>query len=94
MLSPATVFFPFGRKCIQNSWVNIHIDRNEDTGTFIAAPSETPQPFCTVVRGGGGGGGGAVAQSVERATPDEEIPGSIAAVATRSPTGWVGVSVM
>ena len=29
--------------------------------------------------------GGAVAQSVERATPDEEIPGSIPAVAARSP---------
>ena len=28
--------------------------------------------------------GGAVAQSVERATPGEEVPGSIPAVATRS----------
>ena len=28
---------------------------------------------------------GAVAQSAERATPDEEVPGSI---------GWVGVSIM
>ena len=28
--------------------------------------------------------GGAVAQSVERATPDEEVPGSIPAVAARS----------
>ena len=27
---------------------------------------------------------GAVAQSVERATPGDEVPGSIAAVATRS----------
>ena len=33
---------------------------------------------------GGGGGGGAVAQSVERATPGEEILGSITAVAARS----------
>ena len=33
-----------------------------------------------------GGGGGALAQSVERATPGEEIPGSIPAVAARSPT--------
>ena len=33
---------------------------------------------------GGGGGGGAVAQSVERATPGEEVPGSIPAVAARS----------
>ena len=31
-----------------------------------------------------GGGGGAVAQSVERATPGEEVPGSIPAVAARS----------
>ena len=30
------------------------------------------------------GGGGAVAQSVERATPGEEVPGSILAVAARS----------
>ena len=28
--------------------------------------------------------GGAVAQSVERMTPGEEVPGSISAVATRS----------
>ena len=34
--------------------------------------------------GGGGGGGGTVAQSVERVTPDEEVLGSIPAVATRS----------
>ena len=33
---------------------------------------------------GGGGGGGAVAQSVERATPGQEVPGSIPAVAARS----------
>ena len=32
----------------------------------------------------GGGGGGAVAQSVERATPGQEVPGSIPAVAARS----------
>ena len=32
----------------------------------------------------GGGGGGAVAQSVERATPGEEVPGSIPAAAARS----------
>ena len=31
-----------------------------------------------------GGGGGAVAQSVERATPGQEVPGSIPAVAARS----------
>ena len=30
-----------------------------------------------------GGGGGAVAQSVERATPGQEVPGSIPAVAAR-----------
>ena len=30
------------------------------------------------------GGGGAVAQSVERASPGEEVPGSIPAVVTRS----------
>ena len=42
--------------------------------------------FFTVffVGAGGGGGGGAVAQSVERATPGEEVPGSIPAVAARS----------
>ena len=33
---------------------------------------------------GGGGGGGGLAQSVERATPGEEVPGSIPAVAARS----------
>ena len=32
----------------------------------------------------GGGGGGGVAQSVERSTPGEEVPGSIPAVAARS----------
>ena len=32
----------------------------------------------------GGWGGAAVAQSVEHATPDEEVPGSIPAVAVRS----------
>ena len=31
-----------------------------------------------------GGGGGAVTQSVERATPGEEVPGSISAVAART----------
>ena len=31
-----------------------------------------------------GGGGGAVAQSVERSTPDEEVPGLIPTVAARS----------
>ena len=31
-----------------------------------------------------GGGGGAVAQSVERAAPGEEVPGSIPAGAARS----------
>ena len=31
-----------------------------------------------------GGGGGAVAQLVEHATPGEEVPGSISAVAARS----------
>ena len=45
------------------------------TKTAIIAP---PAPL------GGGGGGGAVAQSVERATPGEEVPGSIPAVAARS----------
>ena len=38
--------------------------------------------------------GGAVAQSVERATPGEEVPGSIPVVGHRLPTGWVGVSIM
>ena len=38
--------------------------------------------------------GGAVAQSVERATPGEEVPGSIPAVADGSLLGWVGVSKM
>ena len=36
----------------------------------------------------GGGGGGAVAQSVEHATPGEEVPGSIHAVAVRP--YWLG----
>ena len=34
--------------------------------------------------GGGVGGGGAVAQSIERVTPGEEVPGSIPAVVARS----------
>ena len=34
--------------------------------------------------GGGGGGAAAVDQSVERATPGEEVPGSIPAMAARS----------
>ena len=33
---------------------------------------------------GGGGGGGAVAQSLELATPSQEVPGSISAVAACS----------
>ena len=37
---------------------------------------------CHINRGGGGGGAGA--QSVERATPGQEVPGSIPAVASRS----------
>ena len=36
------------------------------------------------VCGGGGGGRRTVAKSVERATPVEEVPGSIPAVAARS----------
>ena len=40
----------------------------------------------------GGGGGGGVTQSVERATPGEEVLGSIPAVAVRSLlVGWVSV---
>ena len=38
--------------------------------------------------------GGVVAQSVEHATPGEEVLASIAAVAARSLTGWVDVSIM
>ena len=38
--------------------------------------------------------GDAVAQSVERSTPGEEVPGSIRAVAASPLTGWVGVSIM
>ena len=38
--------------------------------------------FCYFMRGGGGGGG-AVAQSVERTTPGEEVPSLIPAVAAR-----------
>ena len=34
--------------------------------------------------GGGGKGGGGLAQSVERATPGEKVPGSIRAVGARS----------
>ena len=39
-------------------------------------------------------GGGGVTQSVERATPGEEFPGLILAVAARSLLVWVGVSIM
>ena len=42
--------------------------------------------------GGGGGEGGVMAQTVERATPSEEILGSICGCLL--PTGWVGVSIM
>ena len=38
--------------------------------------------------------GGAEAQSAERATPGEEVVGSIPAMAAPLPTGWVGVSIM
>ena len=38
--------------------------------------------------------GGVVAQSVEGTTPGEEVLGLIPTVATRSPTGSVGVSIM
>ena len=49
---------------------------------FSACPS-----FCLLVCVGG-----AVAQSVERATPGEEVPGSIPASAARSLlAGWVSV---
>ena len=41
-------------------------------------------PAQGVCEEGGGGGGGAVAQPVERATPGEEVLGSIPAVAVRS----------
>ena len=37
---------------------------------------------------------GAVAQSVERATPGEEVPGSIPAGGHPLPTGCVGFSMM
>ena len=38
--------------------------------------------------------GGAVAQKVERATPGENILGSIPAVTAPLPSGWVSVSIM
>ena len=38
--------------------------------------------------------GGGVAQSVERATPGEEVLVSIPTAAARSLLGWVGVSIM
>ena len=38
--------------------------------------------------------GGAVAQSVERATPGEEVPGSVPAVTARSLLVGSGVSIM
>ena len=38
-----------------------------------------------------GGGGGAIAQSVERATPGEEVPGSIPAAARSLMVGSVSV---
>ena len=40
--------------------------------------------MAAVLRPGGGGGGGAVAESVERSTPGEEVLGSIPTVAARS----------
>ena len=36
----------------------------------------------------------AVAQSVEQATPSEEVLGSIPCCDRPLPTGWVGVSIM
>ena len=41
-------------------------------------------PHFAKIFGGGGGGGGVVARSVECATPGEEVPGLIPAVAARS----------
>ena len=43
---------------------------------------------------GEGGGGGGLAQSVERATSDKEVLGSIPTVASSSLLVWVGVSIM
>ena len=43
-----------------------------------------PSIFIDSHMAGGEGGGGAVAQSVERATPGEEITGSIPSVVARS----------
>ena len=54
---------------------------------IIAAPMNTnvsTTKLNIATQTGGGGGGGGVAQSVERATPCEEVPGSIPTVAARS----------
>ena len=40
--------------------------------------------YCFTLDGLGGGGGGAVAQSVQRTNPGEEVMGSITVVAARS----------
>ena len=69
------IFLPL-RALSENLLLDIYYkacDRSSRHGIVCSAPEER-----------GGGGGGAVAQSVERATPGEEVPGSIPAVAARS----------
>ena len=64
-------------------WLVVHVCLLLVTMRNRGAPTcgQTLSKLCRRV---GGGGGGAVAQSVERATPGEEVPGSIPAVAARS----------
>ena len=66
--------------CDEKSWKS---DDKEDTNQLkgkLAAPRSSQ----LLLQHGGGGGGGALAQSVERTTPSEEVLGSIPAVAARS----------
>ena len=50
----------------------------------MVGPADKHGATCSLHQTRGGGGGGRVAQSVERATPGEEVPGSIPAVIGRS----------
>ena len=56
----------------------------QTVGFILSNPLLCSSAVPVAVDGGGGGGGGAVAQSVERATPGEQVPGSIPVVAARS----------
>ena len=71
-----------GQRIIRLYVLNISVALGELNNYIILKPCKLHPFFHFVITRGGGGG--AVAQSVERATPGKEVPGSIPAVAARS----------